>query len=698
MVSLDAEPAGRPAGFGGALFDQHARLLAESAISPEVALERGYVSVDTKTRLEHAGFSSVQRRVPGLLIPVHGVSGEVVGHEYRPDTPRMTDAGRVLKYEKAAGSVNHLDVPPRVRDALRDPAVPLWITEGARKADSAVSAGLCCVGLAGVYGWRGTDAAGGKVALGDWEDVALNGREVVAAFDSDAMTKKPVYQALRRFATFLQTRGATVSYCILPPGDDGKCGLDDYLAAGHGVEELHGLVVAELPSVNGAHSFPPGARATAQPLPVEAPRLASEHRILDRFRAEVRLRGLVGEERNAATLYLVLTSRLLDRQVSAGVKGHSSSGKSYAVETILKFFPADAVIVFTAFSEKALIYSTQEFKHRTIVIYELTGLREGVEDDLTSYFVRTLLSEGRIDYEVTTRDKESGGFTTKKIVKEGPTNLLFTTTKTKVHPENETRVLSLHTDDSTEQTARVFLELANEMSDASDSLDEWRQLQAWLAQGEHRVTIPYARRLAELIPPVAVRLRRDFGALLALIRAHAVLHQATRNRDDEGRIVATVDDYTVVRELVADTIAEGVEATVSPTVRETVDAVTACRTDMTGVTALAVAHHLHIDKSNASRRLRRAADGGYLTNLEDRRGKPARWIGADALPTDVDLLPHPRNLDGQETPGQSSGCAVARTHGEKKQGLCIDCGAPLTEPADAERCEPCWHRLEAEVF
>ena len=109
----------------------------------------------------------------------------------------------------------------------------------------------------------------------------------------------------------------------------------------------------------------------------------------------------------------------------------------------------------------------------------------------------------------------------------------------------------------------------------TDDLEQWRDLQRWLADAEHRVTIPYARQLAQQVPPVAVRLRRDFGSLLALIRAHAVLHQASRERDDAGRIIATLDDYAVVRELVADTIAEGVGATVSDTVRETVEAVAA---------------------------------------------------------------------------------------------------------------------------
>ena len=169
-------------------------------------------------------------------------------------------------------------------------------------------------------------------------------------------------------------------------------------------------------------------------------------RILDRLAEEVQARGLVGEERLAQTLYLVQTSRLLDKQVSAGVKGHSASGKSHAVETVTKFFPPESYLEFTAMSEKALIYSTEEYAHRTLIAYEIVALREGVEDDMTSYFIRSLLSEGRIEYAVTVRD-EAGGFTTKTIIKEGPTNLVFTTTKTKVHAENETRILSLATDD-----------------------------------------------------------------------------------------------------------------------------------------------------------------------------------------------------------------------------------------------------------
>lgn len=470
------------------------------------------------------------------------------------------------------------------------------------------------------------------------------------------------------------------------------------------------------PSEDAAHTpvqaqvhTPPDNRATVQPPASGPPDLAYDQRILDRFADEVRLRGLVGEEATAKVLYLVITSRLFDKQVSAGVKGHSSSGKSFVVETVTRFFPPEAYLEFTAMSERALVYSPEQFSHRTMVLYEVVALREGVEDNLTSYFVRSLLSEGRIDYEVTVRDPEAG-FTTRRIVKEGPTNLIFTTTKTRVHAENETRVLSLNTDDSPDQTRRVLLELADDSRD-EDDLVEWRTFQAWLTGAEKRATIPYARELAEQVPPVAVRLRRDFSAVLALIRAHAVLHQVNRARDEHGRVVANLDDYDVVRTLVAPVVAQGVGSTVSEIVRESVATVNASA-PAEGITARAVADKLGLDKSTMSRRLRVAADGGYLRNLENKRGRPGRWVVGDPMPEDADLLPQPHNLTviamNDETPRQSriepSGCAVARESGGGKDAglsephtetdghmgyrICPDCGGKVhSAVGSAHRCE-----------
>ena len=80
--------------------------------------------------------------------------------------------------------------------------------------------------------------------------------------------------------------------------------------------------------------------------------LAKNADILQAFEVALRRVGVVGEIRLAKLLYLALTSRLLDRPVSIAVKGPSSAGKSYIVESVLRFFPPAAFYQLTAMSDR----------------------------------------------------------------------------------------------------------------------------------------------------------------------------------------------------------------------------------------------------------------------------------------------------------------------------------------------------------
>ncbi len=229
-----------------AVLPQHQRLLAESGIDPAVAYERGYRTADTKSLMAGHGFADYQRNVPALVIPLHNVHGEQYGVQARPDYPREKQ-GKEVKYETPDDQEQHLDVHPRsVRD-LGNPGYPLVITEGARKADAAVSRGMVAISLNGVYAWRGKNEDGGLVALPDWESVALNDREVFVCFDSDVMTKPQVRKARDRLARFLGSRGAQVSAVLLPAPDGRKVGLDDFLAEDEtrDLNSLRGLVVMD---------------------------------------------------------------------------------------------------------------------------------------------------------------------------------------------------------------------------------------------------------------------------------------------------------------------------------------------------------------------------------------------------------------------------------------------------------------------
>ena len=242
-ASSDARP---PSSEETSLSPRHREHLEASSIDAEVIAERGYRTVSRKADLRRLGFGASQLLVPSLLVPIHGVTGEVVLHQIRPDEPRVLN-GKKLKYETPKGARLCLDVPPRARPALGDPGRPLFMTEGSKKADSAVSRGLCCVALIGVWGWRGTNAEGGALVLPDLDYVALRDREVYVVFDSDVMTKREVYAALRRLAGVLDLRGAKVRFVYLPSGAGGaKVGLDDFFVAGHGVEDLLHLATTRI--------------------------------------------------------------------------------------------------------------------------------------------------------------------------------------------------------------------------------------------------------------------------------------------------------------------------------------------------------------------------------------------------------------------------------------------------------------------
>jgi hypothetical protein len=228
--------------------------------------------------------------------------------------------------------------------------------------------------------------------------------------------------------------------------------------------------------------------------------LARSENILAEFDRALAVVGLVGERRAAKLIFLAVTSRLLDHPLSIAVKGPSSGGKSFTVESVLRFFPEEAFYALTAMSDRALAYSTEPLKHRHLVIYEASGMAS----DFATYLIRSLLSEGQLRYE--TVEKTRDGLKPKLIQREGPIGLIVTTTSLRLHPENETRMFSLAVTDTREQTAAVFRSLANGGRHDAD-FSRWRALQTWLSASTCEVVIPYAPALAEMVPPVAIRLQ-----------------------------------------------------------------------------------------------------------------------------------------------------------------------------------------------
>ncbi len=217
----------------GPLSDEHRDVLEEkSSISRAVVEERGYWTATRRAQLEDL-VKPYQRRVPALVVPTYSPDGETTSLQVRPDRPRVR-GGKTIKYETPGGGRCVLDVHPSMHAAARSTSRTLWITEGIKKGDSLTSRGECTVSLTGVWNWQREGEP-----LPCWSHVALEGREVLVAFDSDVMVKPEVQLALERLVTFLEGRGAAVLVVYLSDAEDGsKVGVDDHLARGGSVAEL----------------------------------------------------------------------------------------------------------------------------------------------------------------------------------------------------------------------------------------------------------------------------------------------------------------------------------------------------------------------------------------------------------------------------------------------------------------------------
>ena len=359
--------------------------------------------------------------------------------------------------------------------------------------------------------------------------------------------------------------------------------------------------------------------------------LATLPNILDEFEKTLRrCFGVVGEGVLVRLLFLAMVTRLFKNIVSVVVTGPSAVGKSHSVTQVLKFFLEENFIRLTATSEKTLAYKKDNFSHRMFVLFEAAGLEH---NDFAAYLMRTLLSEGEIIYEFVNFDGQDSE--TVQVHKEGPTGLITTTTSVSLYHENETRMVMVPADDSSGQTKNVLEAQADgedeDEEDEEPDLSSWHDFQRWLESGEKEVWVPYSKALARMIDPVAIRLRRDFPALLSLVRANALLHRETRPRDKKGRIVATFADYLEVKGLFDPLLSAMNEIAVPEGVREVVEAVKALTEDEEGgVSGTKVIASLNSratasseqppSKATIYRNIDYAVKRGYLRDLNGGRG------------------------------------------------------------------------------
>ena len=287
---------------------------------------------------------------------------------------------------------------------------------------------------------------------------------------------------------------------------------------------------------------------------------------------QVQAIGVVNERELIKLTYIAATSRVLQHPVNVLAKGASSGGKSFTATRTLELVGPDFVNHLTSSSALSLVYDDRPLAHTVLFINEANQLQSD-ENSMFAMLVRTLISEGRIVHQTTVEDRDSPtGRRVERIVREGPITLVVTTTG-ELHAENETRMLSWHIGESHEQTSAVMASLAAHAAGAvavPADLAIWHDLQRWIALGPNDAVIPFAQQIAAQIKPLMVRFRRDVGSLFNFIKASAILHQAQRQVDAQGRVVATIADYALAYPIFTKVMAQSSGKSVPDNVREVV--------------------------------------------------------------------------------------------------------------------------------
>src|SRR5262249_26321375 len=151
-------------------------------------------------------------------------------------------------------------------------------------------------------------------------------------------------------------------------------------------------------------------------------------------------------------LYLIGTSRLLERPASGRVFGPTASGKSYVMEKVAEMFPPEALVMATTMTPQALYHMRPGgLVHKFVVAGERS---RGPADEVAegTKALREMISSGRLCKLMPI--KVRGEIVTVTIEQEGPIAFVESTSLTQIFDEDENRCLPLATDETPEQTRR----------------------------------------------------------------------------------------------------------------------------------------------------------------------------------------------------------------------------------------------------
>ena len=260
--------------------------------------------------------------------------------------------------------------------------------------------------------------------------------------------------------------------------------------------------------------------------------------------------GIIGENDNRLLMYLVFTSRKMNRPLHIVSFGSSGVGKSHLQEKVGELIPQEDKIEMTSLTSNAFYYfDKDELGHKLILIEDLDGALSAL------YPIRELQSKQKISKTVTIKDKK-GNAKTIHLVVYGPVSIAGCTTQERIYEDNANRSFLIYLDESEAQDEKImhYQRLLSagqikeqEESEAANLLQNCQRLLEPI-----KVVNPYAPSLK--IPKEVFKPRRSNAHYIAFIEAITFYHQYQRDQKIDPQtgeiyIETTLEDIAQANQL-----------------------------------------------------------------------------------------------------------------------------------------------------
>ena len=385
--------------------------------------------------------------------------------------------------------------------------------------------------------------------------------------------------------------------------------------------------------------------------------------IFDQIVQDMTTLGYVGEDLNKKLIYLCATSRLMDDPISVMIVSQSASGKSYLVDTTARLIPENDVIDFHTLSKQALQYMGDKLLNKFMVMGEAS------HDDNIENQLRQILSGHKLSRYVVVKNEKTGELTTEQVLVRAVVASVITTTSNKINAENASRYFIVNTDESKEQTQRIYEAQKKKYSEERESIKKnvipdiiKKHHAAHRLLKKITVVIPSKMRNRLKFPDKIMRLRRDHERFIDLIAVVCFLRQyqkTIRNNGEFDYIECNKTDYRIAYDILINDV---LQSTISEIPQQSVMVYDAIReiarlkaeaerikANEVGVSQREIREHTGFNQMFVKRYIKILVDYEYLkVKASGARGAKHEYSlieDEDLNHIDISMIPTPNQMD-----------------------------------------------------